>query len=75
MEGKGFIRFKADQIGTVVAMATYSSHRLIMGKPSIIFFSEPMRLRAYINLYVAMFSGPLHKSCQLSPWGSHPVRS
>ena len=32
IRGKAALGFWADWIGTLVAMATYSSHRLIMGK-------------------------------------------
>ena len=38
-------------------------------KPSKIFFFGTMRPRAYIYQYVAMFSGPLHKSSQPSVIG------
>ena len=44
--GKAALGFGPDQIGTLVSMATDSSHRVIMGKPKKIFFSETMRPRA-----------------------------
>ena len=44
--GKAAIGFELDQIGTLVSMTTDSSHRVIMGKPKKILFSETMRPRA-----------------------------
>ena len=44
--GKAAICFWPDQIGTLVSMATDSSHRVIIGKPKKVFFSETMRPRA-----------------------------
>ena len=43
--GKAVISFGPDQIGTLVSMATDSSHRVIMGTTEKI-FSETMRPRA-----------------------------
>ena len=42
-------RQAALSFGTLVAMSTYSSHRLIMGK-TLKIFSETMRPTAYIQL-------------------------
>ena len=47
----------------------YSSHRLIMGKTEKILLLRNHEAHSFYILYVAMFSGPLHKSCQSSPWG------
>ena len=59
--------FFAVWIGSLVAMATYSSHRLIMGK-TLKIFSEAMSTTAYV---FGMPSGPLHNSFQSSSWGQN----
>ena len=46
-----------------------SSHRQTMEKTKKIFFSETTRPRA-----LAMYSGPLYKSCQLCPWSPYVPR-
>ena len=44
--GKAALGFGRDRNRTLVSMATDSSHRVIMGKPKKIFFSETMRPKA-----------------------------
>ena len=51
--------FCSGQIRTVVAMATYSSHRLIMGKEEIDNFSVSMGIFGKFVLQKCFLSSPL----------------
>ena len=46
--GKVALGYGPDRTGTLVSMATNSSHRVIIGKHKKNFFSETMRPRAFI---------------------------
>ena len=56
---------QAPGVQTGHALGVISSHRLIMEKKLLLWNHEAHSL--YIE-YVAMCSGPLHKSDQSSPW-------
>ena len=62
--GPGLIR-------TLVSMATDSSHRLTMGKVYIKknLLQRNHKAQSFHTLCVAMYSGPLYKSCQPCPCG------
>ena len=49
-EGKAALGFGQDPIRTLVSMATYSSHRVIMGKNSVATFSQLFFIRSFLYL-------------------------
>ena len=51
--------FCFNRIRTLVAMATYSSHRLIMGKVELAFFSVSIEIFGFF-LQKCLLSSPLH---------------
>ena len=66
--------FGAGRIGTLVSMATDSSHRLTMGKTKKKKLLRYHEAQSFHILCVAMSSGPLYKSCQPCPWGPYGPR-
>ena len=52
--GKAALGFGADQIRTLVSMATDSSHRVIMGKKGVITFSRLFLIGSFLYLQVTM---------------------
>ena len=66
--------FGPGQIRTLVSMATDSSHRLTMGKTKKNLLLRSHKAQSFHILYVAMYSGPLYKSCQPCPWGPYRPR-
>ena len=51
-----------------------SSHRLTMGKTSKNLLLRNHKAQSFHILSVAMYSGPLYKSCQPCPWGPYVPR-
>ena len=66
--------FGAGRIGTLVSMATDSSHSLTMGKTYKNLLLRNHEAQSFHILCVAMSSGPLYKSCQPCPWGPYGPR-
>ena len=58
--------FDPDQIRTLVSMTTYSSHRVIMGKNSIITFSRMVLNGSFAYLQVTM---TCTRTCMSSKFG------
>ena len=52
--GKAALGFGADQIRTLVSMATDSSHRVIMGEKGVITFSRLFLIGSFLYLQVTM---------------------
>ena len=52
--GKASVDFDLDRIRTVVSMATYSSHRVIMGKNDVITFSRMLLIGSFSYFQVTM---------------------
>ena len=52
--GKAAWSFGADQVSTLVSMATYSSHRVIMGENGVITFSRIFLIGSFSYLQVMM---------------------
>ena len=51
--------FYSNRIRTLIAMATYSSHRLIMGKEEIDIFSVSLGIFGFFFLQNCLLSSPL----------------
>ena len=51
--------FYSNRIRTLVAMATYSSHRLIMGKEELTIFSVSLGIFGFFFLQKCLLSSPL----------------
>ena len=66
--------FGAGQIRTLISMATDGSHRLTMGKTSNYLLLRNHKAQSFHILCVAMYNGPLYKSCLPCPWGLHGLR-
>ena len=66
--------FGPGRIRTLVSMATDSSHRLTMGKTKKNLLLRNHKAQSFHILCVAMYNGPLYKSCQPCPWGPYGPR-
>ena len=64
--GKAALCFGADQIRTLVSMATDSSHRIIMGKKGVITFSQLFLIGSFLYLQVTM---TYIRACMSSKFG------
>ena len=64
--GKAALGFDADQIRTLVSMATDSSHRVIMGEKGIITFSQLFLIGSFLYLQVTM---TYIRACMSSKFG------
>ena len=73
--GKVVLGFGPGSIRTLVSMATDSSHRLTMGKNIKYLLLPNHKAQSFHILCVAMYYGPLYKSCQPCPWGPYGLES
>ena len=64
--GKAALCFGADQVRTLVSMATDSSHRVIMGEKGIITFSQLFLIGSFLYLQVTM---TYIRACMTSKFG------
>ena len=64
--GKAALGFDADQIRTLVSMATDSSHRVIMGEKGVITFSRLFLIGSFLYLQVMM---TYIRACMSSKFG------
>ena len=64
--GKAALGFDADQIRTLVSMATDSSHRVIMGEKGVITFSRLFLIGSFLYLQVTM---TYIRACMSSKFG------
>ena len=64
--GKAAFGFGADQIRTLVTMATDSSHRVIMGEKGVITFSRLFLIGSFLYLQVTM---TYIRACMSSKFG------
>ena len=64
--GKAALGFDADQIRTLVSMATDNSHRVIMGEKGVITFSRLFLIRSFLYLQVTM---TYIRACMSSKFG------
>ena len=64
--GKAALGFDADQIRTLVSMATDSSHRVIMGEKGVIMFSRLFLIGSFLYLQVTM---TYIRACMSSKFG------
>ena len=64
--GKAALGFNADQIRTLVSMATDSSHRVIMGEKGVITFSRLFLMGSFLYLQVTM---TYIRACMSSKFG------
>ena len=64
--GKAALGFGADQIRTLVSMATDSSHRVIMGEKGVITFSRLFLIGSFLYLQVTM---TYIRACMSSKFG------
>ena len=64
--GKAALGFGADQIRTLVSMATDSSHKVIMGKKGVITFSRLFLIGSFLYLQVTM---TYIRACMSSKFG------
>ena len=64
--GKAALCFGADQIRTLVSMATDSSHRVIMGEKGVIKFSQLFLIGSFLYLQVTMTDT---RACMSSKFG------
>ena len=63
---KAALGFGADQIRTLVSMATDSSHRVIMGEKGVITFSQLFLIGSFLYLQVTMI---YIRACMSSKFG------
>ena len=56
------------------ALGVISSHRLTVGKTKENLLLRNHKAQSFHILFVAMYSGPLYKSCQPCPWGPYGPR-
>ena len=70
--GKAALGFDADQIRTLVSMATDSSNRVIMGEKGVITFSRMFLIGSFLYLQVTM---TYIRACMSSKFGQFRPRT